>query len=449
MNRYFKPRSLAMAAAVAGALLQAGSAQAISLMEAYQAALANDPTYQEAVQDAVSGKEYKILGRSNLLPNVQANYSFNRNNADLTTDNGPIFGTSLTHPKYISRSTSLNVRQSIYNPDGWARYKQGQAQSDYSEQNFEGRTQELIGRVVGAYIDALFAQEQVRINVAQRDMYAEQKAVNDRLFEKGEGTKTDMLETQSRLDLAEAQVLEAEDNQQVQLATLSTIVGQEITSLDQLVPDFQIGQLPQNGLEAWRKIALENNPDLKAQVFAVEAARQEVAKSQAGHKPRLDFVASYSKATSESINTYNQDSVNRSIGVQLTIPLYSGGSVSATSRQSVAALEKSKAELQLRTDKTMVELRKQYASVLSSVSRIRALEKAVSSAQLLVTATEQSIKGGVRINLDLLNARQQQYTSQRDLAQARYTYLVALLKVRTAAGIVSTDDVREIGAYFR
>lgn len=449
MSRYFKPRSLMMAAAVAGALLQAGSAQAMSLMEAYQAALANDPTYQEAVQDAVSGKEFKILGRSNLLPNVQANYSFNRNNADLTTDNGPLFGTSLTHPKYISRSTSLNVRQSIYNPDGWARYKQGKAQSDYSEQNFEGRTQELIGRVVGAYVDALFAQEQVRINIAQRDMYAEQKAVNDRLFEKGEGTKTDMLETQSRLDLAEAQVLEAEDNQQVQLATLSTIVGQEITSLDQLVPDFQIGQLPQNGLEAWKKIALENNPDLKAQVFAVEAARQEVAKSQAGHKPRLDFVASYSKATSESINTYNQDSVNRSIGVQLTVPLYSGGSVSATSRQSVAALEKSKAELQLRTDKTMVELRKQYASVLSSVARIRALEKAVSSAQLLVTATEQSIKGGVRINLDLLNARQQQYTSQRDLAQARYTYLVALLKLRTAAGIVSTDDVREIGAYFR
>jgi protease secretion system outer membrane protein len=449
MNLYFKPRRLVMAAAIAGALLQSGSVCAMSLMEAYQSALANDPTYQEAVQDALSGKEYKTLGRSNLLPNVQANYSFNRNNADLTTDNGPLFGTSLTHPKYISRSTSLNVRQSIYNPDGWARYKQGQAQTNYSDQNFEGRAQELIGRVVGAYIDALFASEQVRINTAQRDMYAEQKAVNDRLFEKGEGTKTDMLETQSRLDLAEAQVLEAEDNQQVQMATLSTIVGKEVTSLDQLVPEFQIGQLPQGGLEAWRKIALENNPDLKAQAFAVEAARQEVAKSQAGHKPRLDFVASYSKANSESINTYNQDSTNRSIGIQLTVPLYSGGSVSATSRQSVAALEKSKAELQVRTDKVLVELRKQFASVLSSVARIRALEKAVSSAQLLVTATEQSIKGGVRINLDLLNARQQQYTSQRDLAQARYTYLVALLKLRTAAGIASPEDVREIGAYFR
>ncbi|SHN42630.1 outer membrane protein, protease secretion system [Duganella sacchari] len=448
MNAHFKPRRLALTAALASALMQMGSAQAMSLMQAYQAALANDATYQQALQDAEAGKEFKTIGRSNLLPNVQANYSFSHNRADQTTDYGPPLNKRTDHPEYVSRSSSLNLRQSIYNPDGWARYKQGQAQTAYAAENFEGRAQELIGRVVGAYIDALFADEQVRINTAQRDMYKEQKAVNDRLFEKGEGTKTDMLETQSRLDLAEAQLIEALDNQQTQLAMLSTMVGEEVKSLDRLMPEFRIGQSPES-FETWRKIALENNPDIKAQGFGIEAARQEVAKSQAGHKPRLDFVASYSKATAETLNTNNQDSTNRTIGIQLTVPLYSGGAVSATARQSVAGLEKAKAELQLRTDKVMVELRKQYASVLSSVTRIRALEKAVSSADLLITATEQSIKGGVRINLDLLNARQQLYTSQRDLAQARYTYLVALLKLRTAAGVVSADDVREIGAYFK
>ncbi|TFW30837.1 TolC family outer membrane protein [Duganella callida] len=448
MTRNFKPRRLALATTLAGALLQFGSAQAMSLMQAYQAALDNDATFQQAVQDAEAGKEYKILGRSNLLPSVQANYSLSRNNADLVTDYGAQ-GKFPSHPEYLSRSTSVNLRQPIYNPDGWARYKQGKAQTAYSEQNFEGRAQELIGRVVGAYIDALFANEQVRINTAQRDMYAEQKAVNDRLFEKGEGTKTDMLETQSRLDLAEAQLIEALDNQQYQIATLSAIVGQEVTSLDQLMPEFNIGLVPVGSFDEWRKIALENNPDLKAQTFAIESARQEVAKSQAGHKPRLDVVASYSKATAESLNTYNQDSTNRTIGIQLTVPLYSGGAVSATTRQSVAGLEKAKAELQLRTDKVLVELRKQHAAMLSSVARIRALDKAVSSAELLVTATQQSIKGGVRINLDLLNARQQLYTSQRDLAQARYTYLLSILKMRTAAGVASVDDVKQISAYFR
>jgi protease secretion system outer membrane protein len=97
----------------------------------------------------------------------------------------------------------------------------------------------------------------------------------------------------------------------------------------------------------------------------------------------------------------------------------------------------------------LVDLRKQYNAVISGAARIRALEKAVESGKLLMTATEQSIKGGVRINLDLLNAQQQLYTSERDLAQARYNYLVALLRLRSAAGTLGPDDVREIALYFR
>jgi outer membrane protein, protease secretion system len=258
-----------------------------------------------------------------------------------------------------------------------------------------------------------------------------------------------MLETQARLELAEAQLLEAKDNEQVQLSTLAGIVGQEVTSLEELRPDFRAQTALEGDFDAWRKKALAQNPDLLAQVYAIEAARQEVNKNKAGHAPRLDFVASYSKADSETLNTYNQDSTNRSVGIQLTVPLYAGGAVSASTRQAAANLERAKAELQLRTDRVMVDLRKQYAAVLSSVARIQALDKAVSSGELLITATEQSIKGGVRINLDLLNARQQLYTSQRDLAQARYTYLLSLLKLRAAAGELGPDDVRLVGAYFR
>jgi len=434
-------------AAFSGALLYAGSASAMTLQQAYEAAIVNDPTYQQAVQDAEAGKEYRILGRSSLLPNVQANYSASKVRADLVTRG--ILGETPSSPQYISRSSSVSFRQTLFNLDALARYKQGNAQTEYAKENFVGRTQEMAVRVIGAYLDALYAKEQVRISTAQRDMYAEQRAVNDLLFKKGEGTKTDMLETQARLELAEAQLLEAKDNQQVQLATLAGIVGQEVTSLEELRPDFRVQTALEGDFEAWRKKALAQNPDLLAQVYAIEAARQEVNKNRAGHAPRLDFVASYSKADSETLNTYNQDSTNRSVGIQLTVPLYAGGAVSASTRQASANLERAKAELQLRTDKVMVELRKQYAAVLSSVARIQALDKAVSSGELLITATEQSIKGGVRINLDLLNARQQLYTSQRDRAQARYTYLLSLLKLRAAAGELGPDDVRQVAAYFR
>jgi protease secretion system outer membrane protein len=440
----FAPRRLALAAAL---LAVAGSASAIDLLRAYEAALNNDPTYLSAVQDAAAGKEYRALGRSNLLPNVSASYSASKNKTDLVNH---VQGIALpaTHPEYLSRAAVVQVRQPLFALDAWAMYKQGAAQSDYNEAQFSARVQEMILRVTGAYCDALYADDQVRIATIQRDMYQEQMQVNNHLFAKGEGTKTDMLETQARLELSEAQLLEALDNQASNRATLATLVGQEVTGLDPLKPGFRLAPLPEGGFESLRKMAMENNPEIIAQTFAIEAAKQDLNKTRAGFAPRLDVVASYSKNNAQDIDTYTQDSTVRSIGIQLNVPLYSGGQTSAASRQAAAALQKSRYDLQARIDKVLLELRKQYLAVVSGASRIAALDKAVVSGTLLVTATEQSIKGGVRINLDLLNARQQLYTSQRDLAQARYNYLVALMKMRGALGTLGPSDVREMASYF-
>jgi protease secretion system outer membrane protein len=165
--------------------------------------------------------------------------------------------------------------------------------------------------------------------------------------------------------------------------------------------------------------------------------------------PRLDFVANYARGSSDTLNTINQDSTVRSLGIQLNVPIYAGGAVSASTRQAQAGELRAKAELEAKKDKILLDLRKEYDSTASSVTRIEALVKATESARLLMTATTQSIKGGVRINLDLLAAQEQLYTAQRDLAQARYTYLVGLLRLRAAAGTLSADDVEEIAAYFR
>ena len=437
-------------ALAAGALcaLAAGSASAISLQQAYEAALQNDPAYRVNFYENEIGKENRILGRSGLLPNISANYSANQNRADI--DGLDAFGRrSLTHPKYISRSSSVQLRQSIVNLDAIARYKQGVAQTNQSAAQFEANTGEVAMRVVGAYLDTLFADDQLALVLVQRDMYREQQKVNNRLFEKGEGTRTDMLETQARLDLAEAQVLEAQDNLTAQRNTLEGILGKEVGTLDKLGPNFRFNELKPAAFEEWRALALANNHDLQAARFGVESARQEINKSRAGHAPRLDFVAVYNKADSETLNTYTQDTVNRSIGIQLNVPLYAGGAVNATSRQAVANHERAKADLEAKTNKVLVELRKAHSLVVSSVARVDALVKAVDSGKLLMTATEQSIKGGVRINLDLLNAQQQLYTSQRDLAQARYSYLLGLLRLRAAAGTLSGGDVHDIAAYFR
>jgi protease secretion system outer membrane protein len=439
------------AAAVGAALaLAAAPAGAITLMQAYQAALQNDPQYRMAKADRDAGKENRILGRAALLPQVSANYSGSKVRADIDYGKSPLTGKEvLSSPLYYSRSEVLQLRQPLFSVDAFARYKQGVAQSQYSAAIFDARTKEIAVRSISAYLDVLFAEEQVNLARAQRDTLLEQRKVNDRLFQKGEGTRTDMLETQARLDLAEASLLEAEDNRTNARTTLAGIIGREVDSVDTVVDQFAVPPLAPHGFDEWRALALKNNPELQAGFYAVEASRQEVNKARAGHTPRVDFVASYSKSDNETINTLNQNSTQRALGVQVNIPLYSGGAVSAATRQAAAQLEKARAQQDADTDRILTDLRKQYNAALTSQAKVPALDKAVASGELLVKATEQSIKGGVRINLDLLNARQQLYQSQRDRAQARYTYLSSILRLKAAAGTLGFDDVQAIARYFK
>jgi protease secretion system outer membrane protein len=441
-------KGLAAAVAAAALLGVAGSAGAVSLQQAYQAALKNDPAYRMNFYENESAKEYEVLGRSNLLPQVSASFSGSRNNADQTLMS-PLGPGPTTHPHYISRSTVVQVRQPILALDAFARYRQGKVQTRQGAKQFEANTNDVIIRVVSAYADALFAQDQVDLSRVQRDMYAEQQKVNQRLFEKGEGTKTDMIETQARVDLAEAQLIEAQDNALAARNTLAGVIGMDPGTLDKLGPDFQVQVRGLKTFDEWRESAIANNPELAASRLGIENARLEIQRNRAGHYPRIDLVAAYSKGDAESLNTYNQNTVNRTVGVQVNIPIYQGGAVNATTRQAAAGYERAKADLDVRSNRILVDMRKAYDQVQNSVAKIGALEKAVASGKLLMTATEQSIKGGVRINLDLLNAQQQLYTSQRDLAQARYTYLIALLRLRAGAGMLDDSAVREVAAYFR
>jgi protease secretion system outer membrane protein len=437
------------ACAVAAVLaVYSGGAGAIDLQQAYQAALKNDPTFRMNFFQNEAAKENEVLGRSNLLPSVTAQFSGSKNVADQEVVQ-PFYGTQLSHPRYISRSTMVQLRQPILNIDGVTRYRQGKVQAREGEAEFEANTNEVALRVVGAYCDALFAEDQVALAKVQRDMYMEQQKVNQRLFEKGEGTKTDMLETKARLDVAEAQLVESEDNAVAMRNTLAGVIGMDPGTLDTLSASFRVGDLDIGPFEKWRALALANNRELAAARLAAENARLEIVRNKAGHLPRVDLIASYSKGAAESLNTYNQSSVDRAIGVQVSIPLYAGGSINASTRQAAANYERAKADLDVRTNRILVDLRKAHSLVQSSVNKVTALVKAVESGKELMKATEQSIKGGVRINLDLLNAQQQLFTSQRDLAQARYSYLIALLRVRGAAGVIGDSDIRQIAAYFR
>ncbi|VXC58281.1 TolC family outer membrane protein [Massilia sp. 9I] len=442
-RRPFK-RLLALAV---GAAFAAGNAGAVSLQQAYEAALKNDPTYRMGYYANEAAKENRILGRSQLLPSVSASFNGSKNVLDQEVTS--VLGTNKTHPKYLSRSSVVQLRQPILNLDAVQRYRQGKVQAQQGAEQFEVDTNEVAVRVVSAYMDALFAEEQVALARVQRDAFAETQKVNQRLFEKGEGTKTDMLETKARLDLAEAQLIEAQDQVVAQREVLEGIIGGPAGTLDGLSESFRVGDLVKGSFEEWSKRAIDNSNELAVARLAVENTRLEIGRQKAGHLPRIDFIGTYSKGDNETINTLNQNNTNRSLGVQVNIPLYAGGAVNAQTRQAAANYERARADLEARTDRLTVEVRKAHSLTQSSVRKVDALMKAVESAKLLMTATEQSIKGGVRINLDLLNAQQQLFTAQRDLAQARYSYLVAVMRLRSFTTNIGMQEIREIAAYFR
>ena len=262
---------------------------------------------------------------------------------------------------------------------------------------------------------------------------------------------TDVLETQSKYDVAEVQVIEAQADVDNSRQLLGGILGRVLPpdeALAGLAQAFRPEPLLPSVVEAWNLLALDGNADLQAQRLAIASAQQDVAKNSAGHYPRLDLVASNSSSRADSIVTYNQSSVVNSLGIQLTIPLYNGGYVVASTRQALANVQRLEAELDGKTEKVLAELRKHFTLVRSSSKRIEALERAQESAEKLIFATRKSVQGGVRVNLDVLTAQQQLFTVQRDLAQARYSYFNAWLKLRFAAGVLDETDIKNLASKF-
>lgn len=432
-------------------LLTSSPAWSLDLVRAYQSAMQNDAQFQAALRERDAGAQYKEIGRSNFLPVVQWSYSDTQNKLTRTQD---LLGKAVTDtPDYKSFSNVLSLRQPLVNFEGLARYRQSLAQSQQSVASFDVQSNALAIRLMEAYSNALYAKEQIALTQAELNALSELMKANEAMWKKGEGTRTDALETRSRYLLSEAQLLEAQASLDLAQRQLEGIVGIELRPefehMQGLTKVFALPSLTPQTIEDWQQLALDGNPDIQAQRHAMEAARQDMERNRAGHMPRLDFTASLSRSLSETVNTINQRLQNQSAGVQLTLPLYSGGAVSAATQQAHSNYEKAQALLNAKINEVMVDLRKQFNQIRTGATRIEALKEAVASAENLVVATRKSVAGGQRANVDLLNAVQQLHTFKRDEAQARFAYLQARLRIKANTGLIGEQDLQMIAAYFQ
>jgi protease secretion system outer membrane protein len=433
-------------------LLHSSTAQALNLLQAYEAALSNDPEFRMALKENEAGQASRVVGRAAVLPQVTASVYQASTDSKIS---GPAFLNGpnvITNRAYPSNNTVVQLTQPIFNLEALARYRLGHAQADLSDARFMYRSQDLLVRVLQAYTDVLYAQDQLTFISVERDAKKEQLNVNKRMLEKGEGTITDKLETQASYEMSEAQVIEAQDNLELAKRKLEALIGEPLPNVSvvrKLSNQFRVIPLVPSAFELWRETALASNPELRAQSHNIEVSRQDYQRNRAAHFPVLSGVAMWNQAKSYTVSTIYQDTNTSSVGVQLSIPIFTGGEVTGRTSQARANFEKSQAEFDTVTNKVITELRKQYDLVISSQKKVEALTRAVESASELVKAMRKSIQAGQRINLDALIADKGLANAQRDLSQARYAYLLATLRLKQQAGVLTVEDLEKVATNFQ
>jgi outer membrane protein/protease secretion system outer membrane protein len=379
----------ALACALSGiALASWAQSSVMDLKQVYQAALEQDSNIRASRAAADSGRERLPQARAGLLPQVSASAGRNNNNLNTTAPN--ILGTPVTtNDQYFSDNRTVQLRQPLINMQRWQQFQQAKSVIEEVEANLDRDLQNLVVRVAGVYFEALMADEQLDLVLAQKKTYTALVDAAKKGLAAGSGTRTDIDDAQSRLDMAAAQELEARQNQNLARRQLQMLVNQPVNQIAKLnVAALQLSAPVPANLDEWTQKAEQASPEVRAMQARLDAARREVSKAQAGHFPTLDAVAQWSNSGSENITRVNSRYENKTIGVQLNIPLYSGGYVNSTIRQAVAEQVRAEESLEALRRDLGVRVHKEYRGVSEGVMRVRALEQAVRSAEQMMKSTQ-------------------------------------------------------------
>lgn len=429
-------RQIVLALGVSAANLMPGLAQAIDLLESYQAALTQDAEYRAAQAQAESNREVVPMARAQLYPNLSASY--NRLQNDLTTRNSFL----TYYSSYPSSNMALTLRQPVYRPIQFAGYQQSLAKLEGVKATLSKAQQDTAVRVAKAYFNALLAEEALRVVLAQQRAIATQLAAATKALAAGSGTRTDMDDAQARLDMNRAQEISARQQIDQMRHELAILVNQPVHSVSPLsAARLELLRMDPDALDKWLDRAESASPDLQTLRAEVDANRLEVDRAKAGHQPTLDFILQYSRNDSDNVTNPNATYINSQVGIQATLPIYAGGYVAAQVRSATAALTESQERLESTRRKLTAQVRKQFLAVTEGIAKVRALEQAERSCDQAVLSNEKGFQAGTRSRVDILNAEQQRSQTRMDLAKERINYVLARLQLLALSGDLGLDEV--------
>ncbi|HJV84046.1 MAG TPA: TolC family outer membrane protein [Noviherbaspirillum sp.] len=430
--------------AASGILLGALSlnAHAINLLQVYQEALANDAPYASARAALTAGQEKSTQGRSGLLPTVGVGGGYSRSNMDATVGGIP------ANRDFNTNTYTISLSQPLFRLANWEQYQQGKLSVALSEAQFGQAQQDLVVRVAQAYFDVLAAQDALASVQAQKVAITEQLASAKRNFEVGTATITDTHEAQARYDLAVAQEFAAQNDLEIKRTALQQIIGKPAGGLARLRPGVQLTPPEPADVDKWVQSAEQQNYGVLGQQLGLQIAQHEIKRNRAGHYPTLDLVASrnHTNQTGSAISPVGSIADTNTVGVQWAIPLFAGFAVDSKVRESIALEDKARSDLENARRVAAQGARQAFLGVNSGLAQVKALEAAEVSSKSALESNRLGYQVGVRINIDVLNAQQQLYSTQRDLAKARYDTIVNGLRLKSAAGTLKEDDLVQVNA---
>ncbi len=439
------------------------TSQAESLRDIYELALDNDAQLKAEQAQYLANLESEKLSLSRLLPQVNANYDYNNSDQDVESESfdvsngGGTTVNTLTNTDLDTDGYQVSLNQALFDLPAWFSFQSGKELTKQAEATFAGNQQNLIVRVVEAYLLVLRAQDNLAASSAQERAFERQLEQTQQRFEVGLIAITDVYEAQAARDLSQVERIIDENNVLVALERLTVLTGQSHSNIDVLQEDFAT-KLPEPAdRAAWVAFAMENNFALQAARYSEEAARQSAKASKMGHAPTVSGRYAYSDydtkgdltrtpATTFDINPDSSTELN-AWQVRVDLPLYSGGALSSNRRRAAQDFNATRENRINLSRNTVTNTRSLHMTVISDVSRVAARKQSIVSSRSALDATQAGYEVGTRNVVDVLNAANTLFSAERDYANARYDYILNVLRLKEQAGLLSPEDVNNLDSY--
>ena len=435
LNRFIVPLLLC--------LFSISATQAENLEEIYRKALDNDPLFIGSLHAKRAAKESLNQAHAAYLPNVSLDIERTETTQDVISSDNAVF--AVGQIRFPTNSYTLKLTQPLFQWASIVRIRQAEVESKRAEVEYYRARQDLMLRTAERYMKVLAAQDLLEFSETEKIAVQRQLDLATGRYRMGLARLTDKLDAEARFAWVDSVSVEnrfAVDDAEQELREST---GELPKNLSRLKKDIVLERPDPPDLQAWIDTALESNPDMIIQRYAVEIARHERERQKAGHLPTLDVVARQNyRETGGTLFGGGSEVVNRDILLRFSLPIYEGGMVSSRSRETAELYAKAKQDLEQQTRLVLRQTTAAHHGVISAISKVEALSRAVKSQQRTLKAKRQGFKSGLNTNIHVLDAERDLYQAKKDYAQARYEYLLNSLRLKKVTGNLTEQDLLAI-----